>query len=86
MAGFPGFKEVGSRPPLMVCKVRPNGSPNTNWPSWFVADIEKAKHYVRENRREHGAREYPDGREYAVIVEKTGEELARFTVREAVNG
>lgn len=78
------WKNQGKRPPLDVCRVRKDGTPNTGWPSWYARDLEQAQDFVRSNRLAHGPRDYPSGQQYAVIVAATREELCRFTVKEAM--
>lgn len=72
-----------NRPPLDVCRVRKDGTVNTSWPSWYANDVDHAMHFVRTNR-ESTPHEYPLNRKYVVVDHRTGDEVARFTVRDAL--
>lgn len=72
-----------NRPPLDVCRVRNGGSPNTYWPSWYARDMEHARYYVRVNRTADPS-SYSLCQEYAVIDHRSGDEVGRFTVAEAM--
>lgn len=78
------WSQQEKRPPLDVCRVRKSGEPHTSWPSWYANDIEHAMHFVRSNWESYPD-EYPMDRSYAVLDHRSGKELGRFTVQEAVD-